>query len=116
MAGGIGITPFIARMQTMAHQPKGRDIDLFYSTSAPDEPFLRKVRLLAEQAQIRLHITLAGKDPRLTCDGICALVSGWKDASVWFCGPAGFGKAVRQGFAEQGLPADHFHQELFDMR
>lgn len=100
----------------MAPQPGGRPINLFHSTSAPDEPFLRKVRLLAEQAQIRLHITLAGKNPRLTCDGICALVSGWKDASVWFCGPAGFGHALRLGFAEKGLPANHFQQELFDMR
>ena len=93
-----------------------KDIDLFYSTSAPDDEFLRRVQLCAEQAQVRLHVAIAGKDPRLTTESICALIPDWKDASVWFCGPAGFGQALRLGFAEKGMPADHFHQELFDMR
>jgi predicted ferric reductase len=116
VAGGIGITPFIARLQTMAHQPDAKDIDLFYSTSAPDAQFLRRVQQCADLAGIGLHVALAGKDPRLTSDSICALIPDWKDASVWFCGPAGFGQALRQGFVEKGLPADHFHQELFNMR
>ena len=116
VAGGIGITPFIARLQTMARQSTGNSIDLFYSTSAPDQEFLQKVQQCADLAGIHLHIAVAGKNPRLTTDRICALVSDWKNASVWFCGPAGFGQALRRGFAEKGLPADHFHQELFDMR
>ena len=44
-------------------------------------------------------------------------VPGWREASVWFCGPGGFGAALRQDFAAQGFPVeDRFHQELFAMR
>ena len=39
-----------------------------------------------------------------------------KNASVWFCGPAGFGQALRADLTAQGLPDDAFHQELFQMR
>jgi predicted ferric reductase len=116
VAGGIGITPFISRMQTMEHLPKDKNIDLFYSTSAPDAAFLEHVQRYADVAQVRLHVAIAGKDPRLTTERICELVPQWKDASIWFCGPAGFGQALKAGFAEKGLPADNFHQELFDLR
>jgi len=38
-------------------------------------------------------------------------------ASIWLCGPAGFGEALRRDFAAHGLKVDErFHQELFAMR
>lgn len=52
----------------------------------------------------------------LTRTGISARCGEWRDASIWFCGPAGFGQALRQDFAAHGLPRDRFHQELFAMR
>jgi predicted ferric reductase len=116
VAGGIGITPFIARMHALAGTPDGKNIDLFYSTSAPDDKFINKVKVYAEQAQIRLHILVAARGGRLTTERICQLVPDWKSANVWFCGPAGFGQALRQNFVAKGLSPDDFHQELFDMR
>ncbi|WP_091453312.1 hypothetical protein [Giesbergeria anulus] len=38
-----------------------------------------------------------------------------RDANVWFCGPAGFGKALCQDLIALGWPAHRFHQELFAM-
>ena len=44
-------------------------------------------------------------------------VPDWREASIWFCGPAGFGKALQKDFAAQGLPVmERFHQELFALR
>ena len=40
----------------------------------------------------------------------------WQEADVWFCGPAGFGQALRHDLLALGLPAERFHQELFAMR
>ncbi|MDO9385166.1 MAG: hypothetical protein Q7T65_00530 [Thiobacillus sp.] len=40
----------------------------------------------------------------------------WQSASIWFCGPPGFGQALREDFCANGLPPEHFHQELFQMR
>jgi predicted ferric reductase len=116
VAGGIGITPFIARMQALADAPDGRSIDLFYSTSVPDEEFISRVKLRAEQAQVDLHIVVAARDGRLTVEQICQQVPDWRSASVWFCGPADFGQALRREFIASGLSPADFHQELFDMR
>lgn len=116
VAGGIGITPFIARMQALASAPDGKSIDLFYSTSAPDEGFIERVRQFAEQANVRLHVLVATKDGRLTTERICQQIPKWQSASIWFCGPAGFGRTLRQDFAARGLQGDNFHQELFAMR
>jgi predicted ferric reductase len=116
VAGGIGVTPFIARMQALESQPDGRSIDLFYSTSAPDEEFIRRVTLLAGRAGVRLHVRVADRDGRLTAAQIQAEVAGWDASSVWFCGPAGFGETLRRDFTASGLSPDDFHQELFDMR
>lgn len=116
IGGGIGITPFIARLQALAEQPDGRSVDLFYCTSEPDEAFIARLRALAERAQVRLHVLVSGQDGRLSVERLCQLVPGWQTASVWFCGPAGFGQALREGLVTRGLDAADFHQELFDMR
>lgn len=58
------ITPFIAQMQALADAPDGRSIDLFYSTSVPDEDFISRVKLRAEQAHVGLHIAVAARDSR----------------------------------------------------
>ena len=44
-------------------------------------------------------------------------VPDWRKASIWFCGPTGFGEALKDDFAAQGFPVERrFHQELFAMR
>ncbi|RTL27765.1 MAG: ferric reductase [Rhodocyclaceae bacterium] len=124
VAGGIGITPFVARMQARtqdeAHAGAGAGaaapVDLFYSTSAPDEGFIARLRELAAQARVKLHVLVSQRDGRLDADGICRKVPDWKLAGVWFCGPAGFGATLRDTLAARGLPAERFHQELFEMR
>jgi len=43
-------------------------------------------------------------------------VPDWEESSIWFCGPAAFGTTLRDDIINKGLPAQHFHQELFEMR
>lgn len=116
VGGGIGITPFIARLQALAVQADGKPVDLFYSTSAPDEAFIGRLRRAAEAAKARLHVLVTAKDGRLDVARICQAVPEWEKADIWFCGPAGFGQALREGFTARGVPPQDFHQELFDMR
>jgi predicted ferric reductase len=116
VAGGIGITPFIARLEALAGQPAHAPVDLFYSTRQPDEGFIASLRQLADKARVRLHVLVADRDGRLDADGICRTVPEWPKAGLWFCGPAGFGNALRQALGIRGFGADRFHQELFDMR
>lgn len=117
VAGGIGITPFLARLQALADKPQEAGaVDLYYCTSLPDEGFLARLRSLAEAARVRLHILRDPDDGRLDARRLRHDVPEWRDASVWFCGPAGFGRALRHGLESEGRPAGGFHQELFEMR
>lgn len=119
IGGGIGITPFIARMQYLAQSAGGArpEIDLFYSTAEVDEEALDKLKADAAAAHIRLHVLIDTRDGRLDGERIRATVPEWREASIWFCGPIGFGEMLRRDFAALGFPvAKRFHQELFAMR
>ncbi len=124
VGGGIGITPFIARMKQIARERQAkpdpsrpREIHLFHSTADYSDEAIAKLRADAEAAGVHLHVLHDKRDGRLTGDRIRAAVPGWREASLWFCGPAGFGEALRRDFARQGLKvAKLFHQELFAMR
>jgi predicted ferric reductase len=105
VAGGIGITPFIARMQALAEQADAREIDLFYSTAAPDEDFIAKVQASADKAGVRLHILRSDADGRLSADRVCAAVPAWSSASVWFCGPKISAKRCARICSQKVCPA-----------
>ncbi|WP_204113318.1 ferric reductase-like transmembrane domain-containing protein [Shimia biformata] len=117
IGGGIGITPFIARMHHRIQKGDTHDVHLFHSTADVDETALAHLRELAEEAGVNLHILIAARDGHLTGDKVRDAVPNWRDASIWFCGPTGFGDAIRDNFAAAGFPVrQDFHQELFQMR
>ncbi|WP_186418738.1 ferric reductase-like transmembrane domain-containing protein [Bosea sp. CS1GBMeth4] len=123
IGAGIGITPFIARMKHLARERSAHpdqpppEVDLFHTTADVDETALAKLRADADAANIRLHILVDVRDGRLTGDRIRTAVPEWRAASIWFCGPARFGEALRADFAARGTPVrERFHQELFAMR
>jgi predicted ferric reductase len=123
IGGGIGITPFVARMKHLSMQkgapdwPVGQAIDLFHTTADVDEAALGKLAADASSADVRLHILVDARDGRLTGERIREAATQWRDASIWFCGPTGFGEALKRDFAAHGFPVkDRFHQELFAMR
>ncbi|GBG00763.1 ferric reductase [Azospira sp. I13] len=116
VAGGIGITPFMARMQALALAPDGKEVDLFYSTSAPDADFIARVGSLAVAAGVRLHVVVASRDGRLDAATLCERVPDWQQGDFWFCGPSAFGQTLRDDLVARGLSPQDFHQELFDMR
>lgn len=116
IGAGIGITPFIAKMQHLARFPGQQEIDLFHVTTEFDQNAIDKLREDARAANINLHVTVTTKDGRLTPEQIRAAVPEWRSASVWFCGSAAFGNDLRQDFVANGLAASNYHQELFAMR
>ncbi|MDR1063207.1 MAG: ferric reductase-like transmembrane domain-containing protein [Azoarcus sp.] len=124
VAGGIGITPFIARMEALAWQnpaagagnPPESAVDLFYSTGMPDEAFIARLRRLAEAAGVALRVIANGRDRKLDGESLCAAAPAWRESSLWFCGPAGFGHALHRDLVSRGFDPAHFHRELFDMR
>lgn len=122
IGGGIGVTPFIARMKQIALRAsaapgQSQSIDLFHTTADYSEEAIAKLQADAKAANVRLHVLHDARHGRLSADRIRAEVADWSKASIWFCGPPGFGAALRQDFAAHGFPVtQRFHQELFALR
>ena len=116
VGGGIGITPFISRMKALARQADGKAIDLFHTTAVYDAEAIGLLERDAQAANVRLHVLWDERDGWLNAERICQTVPDWRDADVWFCGPAGFGQALKRDLTALGLPGVRFHQELFEMR
>ncbi|MDE2584402.1 MAG: ferric reductase-like transmembrane domain-containing protein [Betaproteobacteria bacterium] len=116
IGAGIGITPFVARMKQLARSGSAQPVDLFHPTADYSQAAIDKLTADARAAGVKLHILVSPRDGQLDGERIRAAVPGWREASIWFCGPPGFGQALRQDFVAQGLEAERFHQELFQMR
>jgi predicted ferric reductase len=118
IGGGIGITPFVARMkQLAAHKdPTAQSIYLFHPTAEFDEAAMSKLRADAQAAGVHLRISVDARDGLLNAEAIRSTVPNWRDASIWFCGPTGLADVLKRDFATAGFPLERFHQELFAMR
>lgn len=116
VGAGIGITPFVARLKQLAAVPGDKAIDPFHPTAVYEQAAIDKLSADAHAAGVRLHVLVDSRDGRLDGQRIRAMVPEWAEASVWFCGPAGFGQSLRADMIAHGLPAARFHQELFQMR
>lgn len=116
LGAGIGITPFVARMKALAEAPDGRTIDLFHPTAVYDEHAIGLMTRDAEAAGVRLHVLWSERDGLLSAARMAQIVPDWQDADIWFCGPAPFGKVMKEDLGAMGLPKNRFHQELFQMR
>ncbi len=117
VAGGIGVTPFLARLEALASGGAGEKdadapVDLIYSDKAPDPAILDRLRSLAPAAGVRLHLMKDSVDGVLTGERLRAMVPDWARTEVWFCGPEGFAQALRRDLG----PDVPLHRELFSMR
>ncbi len=114
IAGGIGITPFLAKLDERANQTGAvSETDLFYctrsATAFPDQ--------LAERcaaAGVRLHHRHTDEQGPLNPADVNAYLK--PGSSVWFCGPAAWGKALAETLSHGGLPRGAFHREYFEFR
>ena len=117
VAGGIGITPFLARLGELASRANKSmpNADLFYSTpNAKNGDFPEQLEALCQAAGVRLHRHLSERDGPLSAEKVQATLQA--KSTVWFCGPAAWGKALGKSLVANGLPATAFHQEAFEFR
>ena len=114
VAGGIGITPFVARLNDrIARRSTATETDFFYCTpQATGYP--ANLEALCQQAGVRLHRRLTDQQGPLDPAEIEARLK--PNASVWFCGPAGWGEALAKTLTGNGLPREAFHREAFEFR
>ncbi len=118
IAGGIGVTPFLAWLEALGDAPESApDVELHYCTRDRErDPLVARLEALCAQVpSVRLQVHGARQDERITAQAVAG--SGHTKTEVWFCGPQGLGRVLRDGL--QGLRNAgriRFHQEAFEMR
>ena len=114
IAGGIGVTPFLAWLESLQADPANAPAaDFHYCTrdAAIDAFVSRLESLCAALPNIRLQIHDARQGGLLRADSLGES----RNAEIWFCGPSGLADALRNGLRALGRQP-RFHQEAFVMR
>lgn len=117
IAGGIGIAPLRALLESLPARPG--DLTLLYRASHPhDLVFRGELDLLAGHRGARVHYLVGHRrsNPRVDPIGAAAikrLVPDIVEQDVYVCGPTGLMQAVERHLREIGVPADQVHAERF---
>lgn len=118
IAGGIGITPFVA--WAAALRPDAPDVHLFYCVaSRTAAAHLDELEALAARKDnLHLHVVASAEGARLSGARIAETVGAVTlgSARVAFCGPVGLRRALQVGLRRYGVTARRFHYEEFEFR
>jgi ferredoxin-NADP reductase len=126
MAGGIGITPFISYLETIALQERRPEVHLYYVVSnRRRHAFADRIAALARQMP-ELRVTTCytrpddGEIERIHFDRLGRLTIGMIDdalierrARFYMCGPDAMMAAVRRDLRQAGVPPFEIFQERF---
>jgi len=118
VAGGVGVTPFLALLEARQGGLSAPPTDAVDATAmhyctrdAAHDPLLPRLRRLCEQAHppVRLTVHDQARGERLRPQDLQTLPG---PLDIWFCGPQGLGDAL------DAHPASgwHVHRESFAMR
>lgn len=113
---GIGITPFIAKLEERITTQETSKVDLYYCYSEANEDFIEMLQTKAQQAQVQLHLWYSKTQGHLTAAQIAEKSTGLANSSIWFCGNTTFAEQLKIALTPFGVTSKHFHQELFEMR
>jgi predicted ferric reductase len=117
VAGGIGITPLRALLQTLPAGP-GEITLLYRAGSARDVVFAGELGALARRRGARVHVVAGhrrelGYDP-LSAPALIATVPRLREHDAYVCGPAGMTAAVTAALRAAGVPRRQIHTETFE--
>lgn len=119
IAGGIGVTPFLAWLDALRTDPGAAPTaDLHYCTrDAAADPFVTRLQALCTDLPgITLHVHDGAQAQRLDAERLQALHGSERPVEVWFCGPNGLAGQLRHGLRRAWHGRMRFHQEAFEMR
>jgi predicted ferric reductase len=110
IAGGIGVTPFLAALQRL--EERGPRIEFFYTFRGADTaPHLQEIMAFsAKHERVKLHLIDTSLGPRLSPEAVSQAFAGEKPRYS-FCGPAALRKSLMGGLGRRS-----FHHEVFEIR
>ena len=118
IAGGIGVTPFLAWLDSLQANPGKVAAELHYCTrDRTSDPFVARLESsCASLPGIRLHIHGAQQGETLSANDVSLAKDGARRSEIWFCGPQGLAEKLKQEMQTLGHSKFSFHQEAFEMR
>ncbi|MDR3220824.1 MAG: hypothetical protein LBU46_02275, partial [Candidatus Accumulibacter sp.] len=117
VAGGVGVAPFLARLEALASSDGARgDVHFFYCIkSFREASFPGGLEALCREARVNLHLHIDDRDGWMNPGEIGEFSRRAK--SVWFCGPKAWAGKLRPALRrDHGLRPEQFHRELFEFR
>ena len=126
LSGGVGITPVMSMLKTLAHHQVDTPIHFLHAArNSRHHAFADEVRALAEahpniQVHVRYDAPLDDDVADRRCDSagfvdqalLDAFLPG-KDVDVYFCGPKPFMQGVHRQLREWGVDQSQVHYEFF---
>jgi predicted ferric reductase len=114
VAGGIGITPFLARLRS---GPLSHAVRLIYlHRNAADAAYLSELgELAAHQPQLSLTVVASG-DGLPDLNTLLPMPAELAHGPCYLCGPMGLINAAVAILRQRGVPAQHIHFDRFDFR
>lgn len=118
IAGGIGVTPFLAWLDSLQKNPGEVSADLHYCTrDRTSDPFVARLESsCAALPGIRLHVHGARQGEILSAADVAIAKDEARRSEIWFCGPQGLAEKLKQELRTLGRGKFSFHQEAFEMR
>ncbi|CAH0535542.1 Dihydroorotate dehydrogenase B (NAD(+)), electron transfer subunit [Vibrio stylophorae] len=117
IAGGIGIAGFLAKLEERAKlnsvQPQ---VTLYFCTQDASRTQINQLAHQARIANVDFHLIDNRKQPLLTISTLEDNHPQFAQASIWFCGPANFAKALAQQLKAKQFAMQRFHREYFEFR
>lgn len=126
IAGGVGITPFMSMLRSMADRGDTRPVTLLYANKDWDSIIFREELGLLEGA---LHLNLvhvlekpptdwngeAGFVTRAVLERHLPKTNKRNTVEIFICGPQPMINAVEKALTQLGVPFGDFHSERFDL-
>ncbi len=118
IAGGIGITPFIARLEYLSNNGRtNKPIDFWYCTNGElESQFPISLKELCDKAGVNLYHLNANKREFFSTDILKNKFDDLGMSSIWFCGPLPLRTIIDKGLKSLQFNNSNFHYDSFSMR
>lgn len=118
LAGGIGITPFLAWAEALTDADR-QEITLIWVVTTREQTFAaeRLAAIAACHPGFTLHIVVSNEEGHLSAQRLVSLVPfPLREATLFYCGPAGLRNSVMSGLRAMGQRPRRVHSEAFTLR
>lgn len=114
IAGGVGLTPFLSRVRSLA-TGAARDIHLFYCVQDESRAhFLKELEAAAARVPgLRLWPHFFAREGPLTAAFLAARCPDFAGREIYVCGPPKLIAAARRELRAAGMPSSRIHSEDF---